>query len=105
MEGDIFLLCDTRLGLTDEATFKKLWGETVMFNSHSSEKRGLAVLIKDGTPIKDVSFQNIIKGYFSKLSFYVKDEHVLVKCIHALNNDMNSTGPDNESKAFLQEGF
>ena len=40
MDGDIFVLCDTRLGLADEAPFKKLWGETVLFNSHSSDKRG-----------------------------------------------------------------
>ena len=29
MDGDIFVLCDTRLGLADEAPLKKIWGETV----------------------------------------------------------------------------
>ena len=48
-------------------------GETVLFNSHSSDKRGLAVLIKDGTPIEEVGFQNVIKGNFSKLSFKAKN--------------------------------
>ena len=105
MDGDIFVLCDTRLGLADEAPFKKIWGETVLFNSHSSDKRGLAVLIKDRTPIEDVNFQNVIKGSFSKLSFKAKSEHILVNCIYAPNRDMNSTGPDNESKAFFKEVF
>ena len=84
---------------------KKILGETVHFNSHSSDKRGLAVLIKDGTPIEEIHFENIIKGNFSKLSFKVKNEHVLVKCIYAPNINMNSTGPDNESKAFFKEVF
>ena len=44
--GDIFVLCDTRFGLADEAPFKKVWGEPFLFNSHSSDKRGLAVIIK-----------------------------------------------------------
>ena len=38
MDGDIFVLCDTRLGLADEAPFKKLWGESVWFDSHSRKK-------------------------------------------------------------------
>ena len=51
------------------------------------------------------SFQNIIKGNFSKLSFKVKGEYVLVKCVYAPNSDMNSTGPDNESKTFFKKVF
>ena len=105
MEGDIFVLCDTRFSLADEGPFKKLWGETSFFNSHSSDKQGIAVLIRDATPLENIQFQNIIKGNFSKLTFNLKDESVLVKCIYAPNNDMNLTGPDNESKIFFQKVF
>ena len=52
-----------------------------------------------------MGFQNVIKGNFSNLSFKVKSEQVLVKGIYAPNSDMNSTGPDNESKAFFKEVF
>ena len=58
MEGDIFMLCDTRLSPSKEGAFRKLWGETCHFNSHSSDKRGIAVLIRDGTPIDNIEFQN-----------------------------------------------
>ena len=84
MPENIFILCDIRLSLADETAFRKLWGERVFFNSHSSDKRGIAVLVKDDTPISDIKLENILKGNFSKLTFKVKDELVLVKCIYAL---------------------
>ena len=67
MDGNIFVLYDTRLKLSDEVKFKKMWGETCFFNSFSGERRGIAVLIKDGTAIDNIEFNNIIKGNFSKL--------------------------------------
>ena len=78
MYGDIFVMCDTRLGLTYEIPFRKLWGERVYFNSHSSDKRGIAILIKDGNPSEEIHCENIIKGNFSKLTFKVKNKYVLV---------------------------
>ena len=104
-DGDIFVLYDTRLKLTDEARFKKLWGETCFFNSYSGERRGIAVLIKDGTAIDNIEFHNVIKGNFSKLTFSVNNEAVLVKCIYAPNPDMNLIGPDNESRAFSRKSL
>ena len=50
MKDNIIVLCDTRLGKSDEETFRKLWGEIVFFNSYSSNKKGIAVLIKDNAP-------------------------------------------------------
>ena len=47
------------------------------------------MLVKNDTPIKDVNFENIIKGNFSKLSFKIKEKSVLVKCIYAPNKDLN----------------
>ena len=105
MDSDIFVLCDTRLSPTDEGPFKKLWGKTVLFNSHSGDKRGIAALIRDGTPIENINFQNIIKGNFSNLSFKAKNENVLIKCIYAPNIDMNTTGLEKESRAFFKQVF
>ena len=67
MEGDIFVLCDTRLSPSDEGSFRKIWGETVLFNSQSGDRRGIAVLIRDGTPIENIEFQNIIRDIFLNL--------------------------------------
>ena len=47
MKADIIVFEDTRLGKCDEEAFKRLWGETAYFNSLCSNKRGLAVLIRN----------------------------------------------------------
>ena len=105
MEGDIFVLCDTRRIPADEGPFRKIWRETALFNSHSGDRRGITVLNRDGTCIENIEFQNIIKGNFSKLTFNMKNEYVLVKCIYALNDDINLSGPRNESRVFFQNLF
>ena len=61
------------VGWNCKGPFKKLWSETVLFNSHSGDKRCVAVLIGDGTPIENIDFQNIIKDNLSKLTFNVKN--------------------------------
>ena len=102
MKENIFVLCDTRLGRKDEAAFKKLWGKFFYFNSHSSDKRGIAVLITEDTPITNIEWTNVIKEQFSKLSFYVKNDKILVKCIYAPNKDSNPNDPSNESTRFFE---
>ena len=47
----------------------------------------------------------LLRDIFSKFSFKSNNEHVFVKCIYAPNDEMNSTGPDNESKTFFKEVF
>ena len=103
MYVNIFVLCHTRLGTKDEAAFRKLWGGIFFFNSHSSDKRGIAVLVKEDTPITDIGIENVIKGNFSKLSFKIRDERVLIKYISAPNKDLNSNAPDNESREFFKK--
>ena len=44
MKENIFVLCDTRLGKGDEDALKNVRG-TSLFNSFSSNQRGIAVLI------------------------------------------------------------
>ena len=56
MKFNIFILGDTRLGKEDEDEFKKLWGGKVFFNSLCSNRRGIAVLVKDNTPISDIGW-------------------------------------------------
>ena len=78
-----------------------MWHET----RDSNGKRGIAILVKDDTPINDIKCENILKGNFSKLTFKVKNEHVLVKCIYAPNKDMNNIDPENESNTFFKKVF
>ena len=57
MKFNVIILLDTRLGKEDEQ-FEKMWGGTVFCNSLCSNKRGLAVLVKNNTPINDIVWEN-----------------------------------------------
>ena len=80
-----------------------MWGGMAYFNSYCSNKRGIAVLIKNDNPISNIEWENVIQGNFSKLSFKVKDETVLVKCIYAPNNDSNPNDDNNKSTKFFKQ--
>ena len=64
MKANIFILGGTRLGKDKEDIFRRMWGGMAYFNSLCSNKRGLAVLIKNDTPISNIKWENIIPGYF-----------------------------------------
>ena len=75
----------------ERATRKHLgnYGEeyVVFFNSYSSNKREIALLIKDNAPVTDLKWENVIPGNFSKLSMVVKGMKILLKFIYAPNED------------------
>ena len=95
------ILCHTRLGIDSEKVFQKLWGGQAYFNSYSNNQRGLAILFKDSLPAKDIKIENIIKGNYTRLSFTIKAQKTLVKCIYAPNKDMTANDIDNYSNTFL----
>ena len=65
------------------------WGGN-FFTSHGSNERDIAVLIKEEAPITNIEWTNvIIKENFSKLSFNVKNDKILVKCMYTQNEDSN----------------
>ena len=101
MKDNIIVLGDTRLGQGDEDAFRRLWGERVFFNSYSSNKRGIAVLIKDSAPVTNLEWENVIPGNFSKLSMVVSGKKVLLKCIYAPNEDSVPDDLENESTKFF----
>ena len=103
MKANIFILGDTRLGKEKEELFWQIWGGTAYFNSFCSNRRGIAVLIKKDTPISNVDWENVIPGNFSKLSFKVNDETVLIKCIYAPNDDSNPNDDNNKSAKFFRQ--
>ena len=78
-----------------------MWGEGAYFNSYSNSQRGLAVLFKDSLPVKNIQFQNIIDGNFSKLTFKVKGFSVLIKCVYAPNEDMPKGENEHPSSNFF----
>ena len=74
-----FVLCNTCLGSDSERVFRKLWGEQAYFNSFSTSQRGLAILIKDCLPAKDVEIENVIKGNYTRCAFKVREQNVLLQ--------------------------
>ena len=57
MKANIIILGDTRLGKEKEELFRRIWGGMAYFNSLCSNKRGIAVLIKNDTPITNVDWE------------------------------------------------
>ena len=68
-----------------------------------SNRRGIAVLVKDDTPISDIEWENIIPGNFSKFSSKSKNQAILIKCIYASNEDSNPNDDNNDSTKFFKE--
>ena len=101
----MFILCYTRLDSDSQRAFGKTWGEGAYFNSFSSSQRGLAILIKNSLPTREIKVKNIVKGNYSRLTFKVKDFSVLVKCIYARNEDMTRGDVDNKSSTFFKTVF
>ena len=64
MQANIFILGDTRLGKENKELFRRMWGGIAYFNSLCSNKRGIAVLIKNDNPISDIEWENMITGNF-----------------------------------------
>ena len=100
-----FILCNTRLGSDSERVFGKLWGEQSYFNSFSTIQRGLAIIFKNSLPVKDVKIENVIKGNYTRLTFKVREQNALIKCIYAANEDMTNSEIDNESNIFFKTVF
>ena len=80
-------------------------GGGIYFNSYISSQRGLAILLKDSLPAKDIIIENVLEGDYTRLTFTVKAQIVLVKCIYAPNKDMTTNEKDNYSNTFFKKVF
>ena len=79
-----------------------MWGGKVYFNSLCSSSRGLAVLVKDNTPITDIGWENVIPGNYSRFTFKAEGQQILIKCVYAPNEDSNPNDNENESSKFYK---
>ena len=57
---NVTIFVDTRLQGNLEDCFKKFCGGRAFFNSHTSNSRGIAVLLKEDLEVEDVEFENMI---------------------------------------------
>ena len=84
---------------------EKLWDGQIFFNSYSSNQRGLVILFKNSLPAKDIKINNILNGDYTRLTFTVMAQKILIKCIYAPNDDMTTNKVDNYSNTFFKTVF
>ena len=96
LNENVFILTDTRFDTEQETEFRKLWDGIVFYNSMSSNQRGIMVLVKDAFSGKNLEFNNILKGDYSRLTFTMCGFKVLIKCCYAPNGDMAPLNSESE---------
>ena len=62
-------------------------------------------MFKDSLPAKDIKIKFILDGDYTRLTFTVKAQTILVRCIYAPNNDMTSNDMNNYSNTFWKTVF
>ena len=62
-------------------------------------------MFKDSLSAKDIKIENIITGNYTRLTFIVKAQNILVKCLYAPNENMTMNNTDNYSNMFFKTGF
>merc|ERR1711895_332248 len=104
---EIFIVVDTRFESEHEFEFKKLWDGPIFFNSYNSIQRGIMAVVKETFVGKELNFETILRGNYSRLNFTMRGFKVLIKCCYAPNRDMASFGSDieGESDVFFKTVF
>ena len=84
---DIIMLTDTRLDVTSENLIRNEIDFNCVFNSFSSEKRGVAILIKKNLPLKyDVTHRDT-NGNILTIKAEYDNTCFLLSCIYGPNED------------------
>ena len=95
-EPDIILLCDTRLDKDSEKLVMNEVNFHCIFNSLSSDRRGVAILIKKSLPIKFDVIQKDNSGNSLTVRAEYDSKSFLLTCIY---------GPNEDDPDFIQTQF
>ena len=85
--SDIYILVDTRIDPKIENTVRSEWPGTCFFNSFSSQKRGILVLIKKNLPVTVESIHNDNSGNLLVLLLNFQNKKILLNVIYGPNTD------------------
>ena len=88
-KADIIFLSDTRLSKDVESAVKQEWGGKAYFASHTSQARGVAVLISKDLPL-DIYEETLYRDPSGNIiMFNCKFENCILSlcCLYGLNND------------------
>ena len=85
--SDLYILVDTRIDPKIENTVRSEWPGTCFFNSFSSQKRGILVLIKKNLPVTVESIHNDNSGNLLVLLLNFQNKKILLNVIYGPNTD------------------
>ena len=73
IESDIIFLQETHSSKTDELSWKQQWGEKAWFYSHTSNSRGVAILIRNHVSLVFNSLYTDTNGRYLIMSVSIND--------------------------------
>ena len=96
IESDIVFLQETHSSKSDEIFWKQQWGEKAWFSSHTSNSRGVAILIRNHVSMVLNSSYCDTNGRYLIISASVNDVPLIL---------VNLYGPNNDDPNFFLEVF
>ena len=87
IDSDIILLQETHSSINDEKFWKNQWGEHAWFCSHSSNSRGVAILIRNSVAPTLQSLYVDPNGRFLIILILINDLPLVIVNVYAPNND------------------
>ena len=85
--SDIIFLQETHCSDKDEQFWKTQWGEHGWFSNHTSNSRGVAILIRNSVPLKLSSVFKDPNGRFLIVSLLINNTPVVLVNLYAPNDD------------------
>ena len=84
---DIIIACDTRICKSIENTVREEWGGNCIFNSFSSQARGVAIFIKKNFPVTIIDKFSDSNGNILAVLITYEDKKILLEGLYGPNND------------------
>ena len=87
---DFIIVCDTRICKSIENTVREEWGGTCIFNSFSSQARGVAIFIKKECTAKIIDKFCDSEGNILAILLDFQEKTILMEGIYGPNSDSPS---------------
>ena len=86
-DPDFILACDTRICKSIENVVREEWGGSCIFNSFSSQARGVAIFLKKNNPAKILDKFCDNEGNILAISMVYEDKKILLEILYGPNQD------------------
>ena len=84
---DFILICDTRVGKNVEAVIRDEWEGRCIFNSNTSQSRGVAIFMKKNNPATIIDEFKDQDGNILALLMDYEGKRILLESIYGPNQD------------------